>query len=132
MAGYFRRAHFPASPLVVAGLFSMKRLLKIVISTPLKSILRMLRPVRKNLRRLQAHASLAADITTSLPSSAVIEGKVDVYGTRNIHIGEDVLFFPDIHLETREDASIRIADGVVLSRGVHIVAFAGVTVGRGS
>jgi acetyltransferase-like isoleucine patch superfamily enzyme len=110
----------------------MKRLLKIVIGTPLKFVLLVVRPIRENLRRLQAHARLAADISTSLPSSAVIEGRVDIYGTRNIHIGEDVLFFPDIHLETREEASIRIADGVVLSRGVHIVAFSNVTIGRGS
>src|SRR5262249_14415318 len=52
--------------------------------------------------------------------------------TRNIQIGEDVLFFPEVHLETREHGLIRIADGVVLSRGVHIVAFSGVTIGRGS
>jgi acetyltransferase-like isoleucine patch superfamily enzyme len=110
----------------------MKRLLKIVIGTPLKFVLRVVRPVRENLRRLQAHARLAADISAALPSSAVIEGRVDIYGTRNIHIGEDVLFFPDIHLETRGEASIRIADGVVLSRGVHIVAFSNVTIGRGS
>jgi acetyltransferase-like isoleucine patch superfamily enzyme len=110
----------------------MKRLLKIVIGLPLRSILRLTRSTRANFRRLQAHAMFAADISAPLPASAVIEGKVDVYGTRNIHIGEDVLFFPDIHLETREDASIRIADGVVLSRGVHIVAFSGVNIGRGS
>jgi acetyltransferase-like isoleucine patch superfamily enzyme len=110
----------------------MKRLLKIVIGTPLQSFLRIMRPVRENLRRLQAHAMFAADINTALPSSAIIEGKVDVYGTRNIHIGEDVFFFPAVHLETREEASIWIADGVVLSRGVHIVAFSGVTIGRGS
>jgi acetyltransferase-like isoleucine patch superfamily enzyme len=110
----------------------MKRLLKIMIGTPLTSLLRLTRPVRENLRRLRAHAMLAADISAPLPASAVIEGKVDVYGTRNIQIGTDVLFFPEIHLETREDAFIRIAEGVVLSRGVHIVAFSGVTIGRGS
>ena len=110
----------------------MKRFLKIVIGLPLSTALRLTRPVRENLRRLRAHAALAADIATRLPASAVIEGRVQVYGTRNIYIGENVLFFPEVHLETREGGAIKIDDGVVLSRGVHIVAFSQVTIGRGS
>ncbi len=110
----------------------MKRLFKIVFGLPLMVFLRLTRSVRENLRRLRAHAALAADISNPLPASAVIEGKVHVYGTRNIRIGEDVLFYPEVHLETREQGSIQIADGVVFSRGVHIVAFSGVTIGRGS
>jgi acetyltransferase-like isoleucine patch superfamily enzyme len=110
----------------------MKRLLKIAIGTPLTAILRLTRSIRENLGRMYAHASLAAVLAPPLPASAVIQGKVDIYGTRNIRIGEDVLFYPDIHLETREDASIQIGDGAVLSRGVHIVAWAGVTIGPGS
>lgn len=110
----------------------MKRLLKIIIGKPLTAVLRLSRSARENLRRLQAHAALAADISSPLPASAVIEGRVHVYGTRNIRIGENVLFYPDIHLETREQASIQIADDVVLSRGVHIVAFSGITIGRGT
>jgi acetyltransferase-like isoleucine patch superfamily enzyme len=110
----------------------MKRLLKIIFGAPLASFLRLTRSSRENLRRLHSHAALAADISTPLPSSTVIEGKVHVYGTRNVCIGADVLFYPDVHLETREHGSIQIGNGVVLSRGVHIVAFSKVIIGRGS
>lgn len=110
----------------------MKQLLKIVIGAPLAAVLRLTRSARENLRRISAHASLAADLAAPLPASAVILGKVHVYGTRNIRVGENVLFYPDLHLETQEDASIQIADGVVISRGVHLVAMAGMTIGAGS
>jgi acetyltransferase-like isoleucine patch superfamily enzyme len=110
----------------------MKRLLKILIGAPLTLFLRLTQPIRENLRRIYAHASLAAGLKTRLPASAVILGKAFTYGTRNIHIGEDVLFYPHIHLETQENASIRIGDGVVISRGAHIVAMANVTIGPGS
>jgi acetyltransferase-like isoleucine patch superfamily enzyme len=110
----------------------MRRLLKVAIGMPLTLAFRLTRSLRENLRRIHAHSALAASLATSLPASAVIEGPAEVHGTRKIHIGEDVLFYPDVYLETRESASIQIGDGVVLSRGVHIVAMAGVTIGPGS
>lgn len=131
MARHIRGAGFSTASLEIDTL-TMKRLLKIIIGKPLTAVLRVSRSARENLRRLRAHAALAADISLPLPASAVIEGRVQVYGTRNIRIGENVLFYPDIHLETREQAAIQIADEVVLSRGVHIVAFSGISVGRGT
>ena len=110
----------------------MKRALKLLIGSPLAVVLRVLRPVRVNLRRIYAHAALAADLPTKLPASAVLLGAVHVFGTANIEIGEDVLFYPDLHLETQEAASIRIGRGCVISRGAHIVAMAGVTIGPGT
>jgi acetyltransferase-like isoleucine patch superfamily enzyme len=110
----------------------MKRLLKVILGQPLTISLKLTRPLRENLKRIYAHSSFAAGLATPLPASAVIQGRVDVFGTRKIHIGEDVLFYPDIHLETQHSASIRIGDCVVLSRGVHIVAMANVTIGTGS
>jgi acetyltransferase-like isoleucine patch superfamily enzyme len=111
---------------------NMKRLFKVVIGTPLTMAFRLTRSLRENLQRIHAHSAFAASLNTPLPASAVIHGTVEVHGTRRIHIGEDVLFYPDIYLETRESASIQIGNGVVLSRGVHIVAMAGVTIGAGS
>ena len=66
------------------------------------------------------------------PASLVIEGRAFFDGTRNIHFGENVLLYPALHLETSRKARIDIGDGVVISRGVHIVAMAGVTIGAGS
>jgi acetyltransferase-like isoleucine patch superfamily enzyme len=110
----------------------MKRNLKSVLSLPLSSILRATRGLRRNLTRLYAHASLSADLETPLPASTVIEGKAFVYGTRNIRFGENVLLYPGLHLETQGDARIEIGDGVVISRGAHLVAMAGVVIGAGS
>jgi acetyltransferase-like isoleucine patch superfamily enzyme len=110
----------------------MKRSLKFVLSHLLWFILRATRGLRRNLTRLYAHAALSADLTTGLPASAVIEGKAFVDGTRNIRFGENVLLYAALHLETQENAWIEIGDGVVISRGAHIVAMAGVSIGDGS
>lgn len=110
----------------------MKQALKILLSAPLKALLRLLRGPREYLRRLYAHAALAADLDRPLPSTAVILGKAWVYGTRNISIGNGVLLYPEVHLETRNEAAIRIGDGVVISRGAHLVAMSGIEIGQGS
>jgi acetyltransferase-like isoleucine patch superfamily enzyme len=110
----------------------MKQALKVIIGQPLTIFLRFTRALRRNFSRLYFHAALAADMRSQLPPSAVIEGRVHVYGTRNIRIGKNVLFYPDIHLETQGNAEIRIGENVVLSRGVHIVAMAGITIGPGT
>jgi acetyltransferase-like isoleucine patch superfamily enzyme len=54
-----------------------------------------------------------------------------VHGSANISIGKDALLYPDLHLETHPPAAITLGDGVVLSRGVHLVAMAGITLGPG-
>ena len=89
------------------------------------------RPLR-GIRRLYAHAQLAAAIDTLLPTSAVVLGKVLVYGSRRVDFGEDVLLYPGVHLETQGTARINIGDSVVMSSGVHVVAMAGVAIGEGT
>jgi acetyltransferase-like isoleucine patch superfamily enzyme len=110
----------------------MKRRIKSLLSAALSFFLGKTRNLRENLRRLHAHASLSADSVGPLPASAVILGKVSVFGTRNVRFGENVLLYPDLHLETQGNAWIEIGDDVVISRGAHIVAMAGVTLGKGS
>lgn len=102
------------------------------MSVPLAALLKMTRSVRRHLRRVYAYASLCADLNTRVPSSAVIEGSVEVHGTRNVSIGRNVLFYPGVYLETQDKAAIFIGDNVVLSRGVHIVARSGITIGEGT
>ena len=63
--------------------------------------------------------------------SNVILGSVELHGTRNIQFGRGALIYPGVYLETQGAGSITLGDDVVLSRGVHIVAFASVTLGRG-
>ena len=90
------------------------------------------RYLRKKFTRLYAHSALSADLVGTVPASLVIEGLASIEGTCNIHFGEHVLLYPGLHLETQGKALIDVGDGVVISRGVHIVAMAGVTIGAGS
>jgi acetyltransferase-like isoleucine patch superfamily enzyme len=110
----------------------MKRRTKAILSSMLSSFLRSTAPLREGLERLYFHAFLSAALDTLLPASTVVLGRVSVYGSRHIRIGEDVLLYPEVHLETQGDARIDLGNDVVISRGVHIVAMAGVTIGKGS
>jgi acetyltransferase-like isoleucine patch superfamily enzyme len=94
--------------------------------------MRTLAPLLAGLTRIQAHASLAADLREPLPASVVVQGRVSVYGSGRVRIGEDVLFYPGVHLETQGNASIELGDKLVISCGTHIVAMAGIKIGEGS
>jgi acetyltransferase-like isoleucine patch superfamily enzyme len=110
----------------------MKRTLKAALGIMLSRFLRITRSAREAMQRIYAYSLLAADINRAVPASVVVLGPVDVHGVGNISLGEDVLLYPGLYLETQEQASITIGDGVVMSRGVHVVAMAGVTIGAGS
>jgi acetyltransferase-like isoleucine patch superfamily enzyme len=110
----------------------MKQTAKRMMSAMMAACLRPTRSARENFRRLCAHAFLAAEIGSPLPASVVVLDKLSVHGTRRIRFGKNVLLYPGLHLETQGDAWIDIGDDVVISRGTHIVAMAGVTIGRGS
>jgi acetyltransferase-like isoleucine patch superfamily enzyme len=62
----------------------------------------------------------------------VVEGRVSVYGNGRVGVGEKVLLYSDVHLETHGDARIELGEAVVISRGTHIVAMVGITIGEGS
>lgn len=84
--------------------------------------------------RIYAHALLAAALRERLPASVIVLGRVAIHGSGRgrIRIGEHVLLYPDVHLETQGNARIELGDGVVISRGTHIVAVAEVSIGKGS
>jgi acetyltransferase-like isoleucine patch superfamily enzyme len=111
---------------------NIKRRIKSLLSNLLSGLLRITAPLREDLIRLYGHASLAAALDEKLPASAVVLGLTWVYGSRHIRIGENVLLYPGVHLETQGDARIDLGDEVVISRGAHVVAMAGVTVGKGT
>ncbi len=122
----------PSQPASTSQAGSSRRSGKALLSAALATVLRAFASADEGARRLWSHASLAAQLKTELPASAVVLGRTSVYGTRCIHFGEDVLLYPDLHLETQGSAEILVGDGVVLSRGVHLVAMAGVTLGAGT
>lgn len=106
--------------------------LKALLVRPIRSGLRKTARLRKYAHRLWSHADLSAQLHEALPASVVVLGRTLVYGTHNIRCGENVLLYPDLHLETQDGASIKVGDGVVLSRGVHLVAMEGIEIGCGS
>jgi len=82
-------------------------------------------------RRLWAHARLKAALDTPLDPSTVVLGTPEIHGTANIRLGRDLFLYRELYLETRETGHITIGDAVVISRGVHLVAFAGITMESG-
>jgi acetyltransferase-like isoleucine patch superfamily enzyme len=84
------------------------------------------------LRRLWSHARLSAGLGRPVAGSTVLEAPVTLHGTRNIRLGERLHVYPGQVWETQERGSLRIGDGVVLSSGVHLVAYAEVDIGAGS
>jgi acetyltransferase-like isoleucine patch superfamily enzyme len=83
-------------------------------------------------RRMKAFAALRARLTLPLPASTVIMGRANIYGTGRVRCGEGLLIYPDQYMETHGEGEIVLGDDVVLSTGVHLVAYAGIFVGKGS
>lgn len=82
-------------------------------------------------RRLWAFACLDASLP-GIDPSVVVLGVPELHGTRRIVLGRGLYLYRDLHLETQAQGAIRIGDGVVLSRGVHLAAFAAIDIGEGS
>lgn len=81
--------------------------------------------------RLWSLARLQEAVGRPVDSSNVIMGVIELHGTCNIRFGRNALIYPGVYLETQGNGAITLGDGVVLSRGVHIVAFERVTLGNG-
>lgn len=105
---------------------------KSLLTKPLRAMLRATAGVRESTRRLYAHASLASEVIYELPTSVVVLGLARVYGTGSIRFGGDTLLYPGLHLETQGAATISLGPSVVISRGVHLVAMSGITIGEGA
>lgn len=110
----------------------MSSSLKSFLVLPLRTWFRWTAGVSESIRRMLSHAALAAHVRQPLPASVVVLGRAHVYGTGNISFGADTLLYPDLHLETQEHARITLGAGCVFSRGVHLVAMHGITIGSGT
>lgn len=105
---------------------------KSLLVSPIRGGLRRTARLREHVHRIWSHADLSAQLQEALPASVVVLGRSLAYGTQKIRFGKNVLLYPNLHLETQNEASIQVGDGVVLSRGVHLVAMAGIDIGCGS
>jgi acetyltransferase-like isoleucine patch superfamily enzyme len=104
-------------------------MVKNLLSLLLWPLARATRTLGAKLLALWSFARLREAMATPLHASNVILGPVAVDGTANIHIGRHARIYPGVVLETQGAGRIVIGDHVVLSRGVHIVAFDSVTLG---
>jgi acetyltransferase-like isoleucine patch superfamily enzyme len=82
--------------------------------------------------RLWAYTRLAAGLGEAPHPSVVVQGPVALHGTRRVTLGQRLYIYPGQVWETREAGQIHLGDGVVLSQGVHLVAYAGLRIGAGS
>lgn len=64
-----------------------------------------------------------------LHASNVILGRVRVDGTGQVQFGRNARIYPGVVLETQGQGRIVLGDNVVLSAGVHIVAFERIELG---
>lgn len=93
--------------------------------TPLTWLCRKMGP---RLVKLWSFARLSEAMRGSLDISNIVLGPVELHGTRNIYIGCNALIYPGVYLETQGAGIIEIGNNVVLSTGVHIVAFERITI----
>lgn len=110
----------------------MRGIVKSLSVSLLSSFYRATSGLRRNLRRIRSHAALSSSLAVPLDASVVVLGPPEVYGTGKVRFGRDTLLYPGLYLETEESGSIEIGDRVVLSRGVHLVARAGIQIGDGA
>jgi acetyltransferase-like isoleucine patch superfamily enzyme len=106
---------------------SAKRILSTILQPAAIAVNRM-----EGLRRLWAHARAASLVQWPVPESAVFLGTPEIRGSGRIRFGEDLYLFRDLYLETQEQGEIEIGNGVVISRGAHIVSFTHVSIGEGT
>lgn len=106
--------------------------LKSALAAPLVLWYKMMAHPIKVWRRLSAFAALRARVAYAVPTSTVVLGRVNVYGSGRIRLGEGLLIYPRLYVETQGDGEIVIGDGAVLSTGVHLVSYAGLFIGKGT
>jgi hypothetical protein len=110
----------------------MARQLKKSLSFVVSIFLRLFIFPWRKWQRLYFHAQLSTMLPMPLNESAVVLGTVQVQGTCNIRFGQNILLYPNVHLETQQDGFIEIGDNVVLSSGVHLVSMSRIRIGEGS
>ena len=80
--------------------------------------------------RVWAHARLSSRVNSKVDSTIVIYSSPEVIGTGKIKLGKNLCLYRDLYFETQDNGSIEIADHVVISRGVHIVSFSKISIGK--
>jgi acetyltransferase-like isoleucine patch superfamily enzyme len=106
--------------------------MKSALAAPLVFWNRRLARVLRSWERVRSFSALRAQLLYPLPVSTVVLGRAQVYGSGRVRCGTGLLIYPNQYMETQGDGEIALGDGVVLSSGVHLVAYAGIFVGSGT
>lgn len=101
------------------------------LSTVLLPLAHLNRYIQKG-TRLWAHAQLRACLPHSVDASVIVANCPEIHGTANIYLGNNLFLYRDLYWETQESGEITLGDDVVLSRGVHLVSYAQIQIGKGS
>lgn len=107
-------------------------MLKAALACVLMPIARAVRVVGARVNAVWCFTRLKEALGGHLHDSNVVLGRVTLEGTCQISFGRHARIYPGVYLETQSAGRIDIGDNVVLSSGVHIVAFAQVTIGDGA
>ena len=83
------------------------------------------------LRHLWAHARLNSALGGTVDASVVVLSTPEIHGTKQISLGKNLYLYRELYLETQEQGHIHIGNDVVLSRGVHIVAYSEIIIEDG-
>ena len=110
----------------------MRSKIKASYSSLLSAMFRATTRLRRDIKQLRSHALLSSRLAEPLDASVVVMGSPEVHGTGRVRIGQKALIYPGLYLETEEMGAIELGEGVVLSRGVHIVSRAGIRIGAGT
>jgi acetyltransferase-like isoleucine patch superfamily enzyme len=125
-------AGFAGNRSVGADRSGFRRRLKVRLRDTFVPLVRALHPTFENLRRLKAYLILSSKLASPVDGSVVVLGVPEVRGTGNVDLGKDVLLYPDVFLETQPGGWITLGDNVVMSRGVHVVSRARISIGARS
>lgn len=107
-------------------------MIKSALAAPMVFCSRLLFRLLEGWQRVSAFAALRARLSVPLPTNTVVLGRANVYGTGRVHCGQGLLIYPHQHMETHGSGEIVIGDKVVLSSGVHLVAYARIYIGEGT
>jgi acetyltransferase-like isoleucine patch superfamily enzyme len=105
--------------------------LKGTLAVLLRPVAAMVGAMAPRLKQVWAFTRLRAARVAVDPSVVVLE-MPELHGTHNIRLGRNLYLYSGLYLETRDGGSIVLGDDVVISRGVHLVSHAGISIGAGS
>lgn len=106
--------------------------LKAVLATLLIPVAWVVRIAGLRVRTMWSYARLNEALSGGVHHSSVVLGMVTIEGTCQIKLGRNARIYPGVYLETQGSGRIDIGDNVVLSSGVHIVAFDHISIGDGA